>query len=134
MSLQDAMHRIDLRVGQIVDIQRHAEANHLYIEKVDLDSPTTETMPNPRTIVSGLAPYLSMDSLLHQKVVVVSNLKPSKFRGVLSQGMLLAASSEDGQQVRLLCPPQESQIGERIKLEGIEWEGQVDPQVLLSVI
>ena len=41
--------------------------------------------------------------------------------------MLLAAASEDGKTVRLLSPPQESQLGERIKLEGIDWQGTVDP-------
>ncbi|KAI8365673.1 hypothetical protein EDC96DRAFT_443337 [Choanephora cucurbitarum] len=119
---QDEIHRVDLRVGQIVDIAPHPEASHLYIEQVDLN---TVTEPNPRTIVSGLAPYMTMDTLLHKKVVVVSNLKPSKFRGILSQGMLLAATSEDGKTVRLLSPPQESQLGERIKLEGIDWQGSV---------
>lgn len=56
----------------------------------------------------------------------MSNLKPSKFRGVLSQGMLLAASSQDNKSVQLLSPPDDSVIGERVALEGVDWQGQVD--------
>jgi aminoacyl tRNA synthase complex-interacting multifunctional protein 1 len=51
-------------------------------------------------------------------------LKPSKFRGVLSQGMLLAASS--GDTVRLLSPPDNAVVGERVALEGIDWQGEAD--------
>lgn len=84
-------------------------------------------MPNPRTIVSGLAPYMPMESLLNKSVIVVTNLKPSKFRGVLSQGMLLACSSADNKSVQLLSPPPESTIGERVQLEGVgEWFGEPD--------
>ncbi|KAI8991999.1 putative methionyl-tRNA synthetase [Mycotypha africana] len=84
-------------------------------------------MPNPRTIVSGLAPFMQKESLLNKLVVVVSNLKPSRFRGVLSQGMLLATSSKDGKVVRLLSPPEGTKVGERLALEGVEWQGEVDP-------
>ena len=51
----------------------------------------------------------------NKKVVVVSNMKPSRFRGVLSQGMLLAASSNDNR-VSLLEPAADSQLGERIQV------------------
>lgn len=60
-------------------------------------------------------------------MIVVANLKPSRFRGVLSQGMLLAASSDDDKTVRLLSPPKDSTIGDRITLEGVDWIGEVDP-------
>lgn len=59
-------------------------------------------------------------------MIVVANLKPSKFRGVLSQGMLLACSSADNKTVQLLSPPKDSLIGERIQLEDIEWQGEPD--------
>ncbi|GAA5808412.1 hypothetical protein MFLAVUS_011385 [Mucor flavus] len=123
---EDVIHKVDFRVGKIVHIERHAEANHLFIEQVDLNTEATETMPNPRTIVSGLAPFMPMESLLNKSVIVVSNLKPSKFRGVLSQGMLLACSSADNKTVQLLSPPEDSVIGERVQLEGVEWLGQLD--------
>ncbi|OAD77103.1 hypothetical protein PHYBLDRAFT_123089 [Phycomyces blakesleeanus NRRL 1555(-)] len=84
----------------------------------------TETLPNPRTIVSGLAPYMPKESLLNKYVVVVNNMKPSKFRGVLSQGMLLAAGK--GDKVELLHPPSTSQLGERVYLSKVNM-GTADP-------
>ncbi|GAN05929.1 nucleic acid-binding protein [Mucor ambiguus] len=122
----DLIHRVDLRVGKIVQIEQHADAAHLFIEQVDLNTEATEAMPNPRTIVSGLAPFMPMESLLDRNVIVVGNLKPSKFRGVLSQGMLLAAATADSKTVRLLSPPKDSIIGERVALEGVDWQGQTD--------
>lgn len=82
---EDVIHRVDLRVGKIVQIENHSEASHLFIEQgkgpfqnpfvavslilsffflVDLKTESTDTMPNPRTIVSGLAPYMTKESLL----------------------------------------------------------------------
>ncbi|GAB5589295.1 hypothetical protein Unana1_04195 [Umbelopsis nana] len=96
------IHHLDLRVGKIVHVEAHAQADHLYVEQVDLgDHP-------PRTIVSGL----------NKQVVVVSNMKPSKFRGTLSQGMLLAVSKDD--RVELLEPPQGSIVGERVEVDGMD--------------
>ncbi|KAL9552938.1 hypothetical protein MBANPS3_003521 [Mucor bainieri] len=126
IALDDLIHRVDFRVGKIVQIEQHPDATHLFIEQVDLNTEATEAMPNPRTIVSGLAPFMPMESLLNRNVIVVSNLKPSKFRGVLSQGMLLAAAAADSKTVRLLSPPKDSIIGERVALEGVDWQGQTD--------
>ncbi|KAL0085151.1 hypothetical protein J3Q64DRAFT_1745822 [Phycomyces blakesleeanus] len=120
----DLFHRVDLRVGKILKVESHGEAGHLYIEQVDLNMEPTETLPNPRTIVSGLAPYMPKESLLNKYVVVVNNMKPSKFRGVLSQGMLLAAGK--GDKVELLHPPSTSQLGERVYLSKVNM-GTADP-------
>ncbi|KAI9485291.1 MAG: hypothetical protein EXX96DRAFT_544654 [Benjaminiella poitrasii] len=127
----DPIHRVDLRVGKIVDIRPHSGAEHLFVEQVDLNDDSGDDMSNARTIVSGLAPYMPMDSLLNKYVIVVSNLKPSKFRGVLSQGMLLAASipsSEAGgnEKVKLVTPPEGCIVGERISLQNNAWEGEPD--------
>lgn len=62
----------------------------------------------------------------NKKVVVVSNMKPSRFRGVLSQGMLLAATSNDNR-VALLEPAADSQVGERIKVDTND-EQQQQPE------
>lgn len=55
---------------------------------------------------------------------MVANLKASKFRGVLSQGMLLAASVDN--RVQTLSPPSLAPIGERIQLEGVSLGEPVD--------
>ncbi|KAI8638736.1 hypothetical protein BD408DRAFT_422611 [Parasitella parasitica] len=126
-AVDDLIHKVDFRVGKIVQIEQHPAATHLFIEQVDLNTGPAGEISNPRTIVSGLAPFMSMESLLNRHVIVVCNLKPSKFRGVLSQGMLLAASSADQKSVQLLSPSENSIIGERVALEGIDWQGEADP-------
>lgn len=109
--------RLDLRVGLVLSVEKHPDADTLYVEKVDCGDAA-----GPRTIISGLVKYLSADELLGKKVVVLCNLKPSKMRGILSEGMLLAASlpvGGDGEEVvELLTPPEEAKVGELISVEG----------------
>lgn len=78
--------KVQLKVGKIVEIERHPGGDMLYIIKVDLKE------QEPRTIVSSIVPYYREDELLGRNIVVVANLKPANFRGVKSRGMLLAAS------------------------------------------
>jgi tRNA-binding EMAP/Myf-like protein len=78
----------------------------------------------PRTIVSGLVKYFQAAQLVGRKVVVVCNLKPSKMRGVTSEGMLLAAaasvdtSSSGEERVELLSTPVDAPVGELIRVRG----------------
>jgi methionyl-tRNA synthetase len=86
---EDAFARlIELRVGRIEAIERHPKAEKLYVETIDLGA-------EKRTIVSGLVPYYMESELLGKHVIVAANLKAAKLRGVMSQGMLLAASMAD---------------------------------------
>ena len=80
---------LDIRVGVIVDVVPHPDANQLYVERVNVGE------GEPRTIVSGLVKYCSAEMLLHRKVVVLCNLKPKALRGIKSHGMLLCASNQD---------------------------------------
>jgi methionyl-tRNA synthetase len=79
---------VDLRVAKIVGIERHPEADKLYIENIDLGY-------EQRQIVSGLVPHYTEEELLNRNIIVVVNLKAAKLRGVESQGMLLAADKGD---------------------------------------
>ena len=72
----------------------------------------------PRTIVSGLAKILTKEEFTNRLVLVAANLKPSKFAGVLSQGMVLAASNGDKSLVELLDPPEDCKIGEKVSFDG----------------
>jgi methionyl-tRNA synthetase len=78
---------VRLKVAKIIKIQRHPDAEKLYIETID-------TGAEERTIVSGLVPHYKEEELLGKHIILVSNLKPAKLRGVMSNGMLLAASAE----------------------------------------
>ncbi len=86
----DEFARVDLRTARIVAAEKVQGADKLLKLTVDIG---TET----RTIVAGIATRYSPESLVGRTIVVVANLKPAKLRGVLSQGMLLAASDAGGQ-------------------------------------
>ena len=52
-----------------------------------------------RNLVAGLREHYKADELVGKKIILVSNLKPAKLRGVLSEGMILAASDQEGKLV-----------------------------------
>lgn len=87
--------RIDLRVGFIRKAWKHPDAESLYVEEIDVGE------EQPRTVVSGLVKYIPEPDMQQRLVVLVCNLKPASMRGVLSQAMVLAASSADGSKVRM---------------------------------
>jgi tRNA-binding EMAP/Myf-like protein len=98
-----------------LEVSNHPERDHLFIEKIDLGESS-----GPRTIVSGLAKFITKEEFTGKTVVVAANLKPAKFAGVMSQGMILAASNEDKSIVELLEPPANAKAGEPIVFEGFE--------------
>lgn len=106
--------RLDIRVGRIVEVDKHPDADSLYVEKIDTGD------NEPRVIVSGLVNYIPIEEMLNREVVVLCNLKPAKMRGVMSNGMVLCASVDEPKQVEPLLPPQGSKAGDRIVVEGYE--------------
>lgn len=108
--------RLDIRVGLIKKAQKHPDADSLYVEEIDVGEAA------PRTVVSGLVKYIPLEDMQNRKVCVLCNLKPATMRGIKSQAMVLAASSNDGTKVELVEPPQASLIGERLKFPGFEGE------------
>jgi len=120
--------RLDLRIGKVVEVQKHPDADTLYVEKIDVGEDSM------RTVVSGLQAYMKEEELLNRMVVLLCNLKPANMRGVKSEGMLLAASNTniDGtRNVVPLDPPVESQPGDRVIIEGYSHEehGAPDEQL-----
>lgn len=102
--------RIDLRIGKIVDVQKHPDADSLYLEKIDLGEPT------PRTIVSGLVKFVPIEEMQNRIVVVMCNLKPAKMRGITSEGMVMCASTPE--KVEVLSAPSGSVPGDLVHCEG----------------
>lgn len=108
--------KIALKAAKITAVERHPDAEKLYIETLDDGSGT------PRVIVSGLVPYYAAEELLGKTIIVADNLKPRKMRGVESRGMLLAAgcTKEDGtESVEVLDIPWAAP-GTPIVLEGAD--------------
>ena len=79
------------RVGTIVEVRRHPDAEKLYVEMIDLGEPA-----GPRQVVSGLVDHVPEAEMLGRRVVVVANMKPSKMRGVESRAMVLCGTGADG--------------------------------------
>ena len=85
----DELDKVELKVGQIKEVSRIEKSDKLYKLSVDVGE------EQPRAIVSGLVEFYTEEELLGKQVVVVTNLKPAKLRGVESNGMLLAAGDYD---------------------------------------
>lgn len=129
---------LEIRVGQIVEVAAHPTKDHLYVCSVIVDKQEAK----PRSVVAGFAKKFSMAELAQRNVVVITNLKPSKFAGVVSQGMILAAATEekDGP-IELLQPPRDAVLGERITFAGLPAQSVVtildldkDKQLLPSIL
>lgn len=104
---------LDIRVGRILKVWEHEEAEKLYCEEIDVGE------DKPRQIASGLRPYLSKSDLENRLVLVLCNLKERKLVGFPSHGMVLCASNEDHTQVRIVNPPVDAKIGERIIIPNV---------------
>ena len=81
--------KVELRTAKVLEAERVAGADRLLKLTVDIGT-------EKRTIVAGIAARYAPDALIGRTIVVVANLKPAKLRGVVSQGMLLAASDASG--------------------------------------
>ncbi len=108
---EDEFSKLDLRVGKITSVSDHYKADKLLIINVDLGS-------EKRQLVAGLKPYYEdPNELVGKNIIVVSNLEHANLRGEISQGMLLAAETEDSRTVEVLEAPN-SEAGQRVFIEG----------------
>lgn len=67
-----------------------------------------------RSVVSGIAKYYTPEEMVGKKVVLVTNLKPVKLCGVLSEGMILCAENADGT-LSLLSPERDTESGAKVR-------------------
>lgn len=86
--------KVDLRVAEILRAERVEKSDRLLLLRVQAHE--------ERTIVAGIAEHYTPEDLVGKKVVMVANMKPAKIMGIASEGMLLAAKSEDGDTNRLV--------------------------------
>jgi len=77
--------RLDIRVGKVLKAERVPGARKLMRLEVDLGE------GRPRQLVAGLIGFYEPEELVGMNVVVLANLRPRKFMGILSEGMVLAA-------------------------------------------
>ena len=91
ISIED-FSKVQLRVAEIIEAEAVPKADKLLKLKVSLGD-------EQREVVSGIAKHYEPKDLIGKKVILVANLKPAKIRGVVSHGMILAASAGDELQV-----------------------------------
>ncbi len=98
--------KLDLRVAEVVACEKVEKADKLLKLEVKVGEET-------RTIVSGIAKSYRPEEMIGKKVILVANLKPAKLRGIVSHGMLLAASNED--ELEVLTLTKDLPSGSRVK-------------------
>eukprot|EP00550_Attheya_septentrionalis_P001180 CAMPEP_0198282450 /NCGR_PEP_ID=MMETSP1449-20131203/2266_1 /TAXON_ID=420275 /ORGANISM="Attheya septentrionalis, Strain CCMP2084" /LENGTH=888 /DNA_ID=CAMNT_0043978709 /DNA_START=183 /DNA_END=2849 /DNA_ORIENTATION=- len=111
---------LDIRVGRIQKVWTHEEADKLYCEEIDVGE------DEPRMIASGLRPYLKEEDMEGKLVLVLCNLKARNLVGFPSHGMVLCASNADHTEVKLVNPPVDAKIGERVTVPDMGFE---DPEL-----
>ena len=100
--------KVELRVGKILTVEDHENADKLYVISIDDGS------ENGRTICAGLKEYYSPSDMVDKTIVFVANLQPRKLRGVMSEGMMLAADDENGN-VKLITVDGDIAIGSLVR-------------------
>ncbi len=85
----DDFGKVELKIGEVVACERVEKSDKLLHETVKIGEET-------RSVVSGIAKFYTPEEMVGKKVVVVTNLKPVKLRGVLSEGMILCADDGKG--------------------------------------
>jgi methionyl-tRNA synthetase len=103
----DDFAKVKFRVARILEAENIEDADRLYKLQVMIGE-------EKRQIVSGIRNNYTPEDLIGRQIVVVTNLKPAKLRGVESNGMLLAATDENGGAI-LLQPDKEAPEGAPVK-------------------
>lgn len=103
----DDFAKLELKVGLVLESKRVEGADKLLVSKIKVGGEV-------RQIVSGIAKFRTPEEFVGKKVAVVMNLKPVKFRGVLSEGMILAAGGRNGEPFALLTPDMDIEDGTEI--------------------
>ncbi|CAI5980948.1 unnamed protein product [Closterium sp. NIES-65] len=109
--------KCDIRVARVQAVEPHPVAEKLYVCQV-------EVAPGEvRQVVAGLRKFISQEELQGRLVCAVCNLKPAKLAGQPSQAMMLAGShpsaeAEAGEVVKLIDPPQDAAVGDRVCIQG----------------
>ena len=91
----DDFSKIELKTGTILKCEKHPKADKLLVSQIDVGN------GDVRQIVSGIATHFTPEDMVGRQVIVVTNLKPAKLRGVESQGMILVGETANDEQLAL---------------------------------
>ncbi len=102
----DDFSKLDLRVGKVLEVEPHPDAEKLYRLTVDIGQKTI-------SLVAGIKPFYPAEDLAGRYIVVLVNLEPKTIRGILSEGMLLAAQAKDDLSI-IVCD-KKIELGSKIR-------------------
>ena len=102
----DDFEKLQFQVGEIIACEEVKKSRKLLCSQVKIGSQV-------RQIVSGIKSHYSAEEMIGKKVMVVTNLKPAKLAGILSEGMILCAEDADGN-LSLMVPEKEMPAGAEI--------------------
>lgn len=101
--------KLDLVVGEIIDVKDHPNANKLYILMIDVGNKIKQSC-------AGLKEFYSAEELKGKKVVVVNNLEEAVLRGEKSECMILAADGiSDGNGISIIIPEKDMPNGTKVR-------------------
>lgn len=103
----DDFDKVELKVGEVIACERVEKSDKLLHETVKIGEEI-------RSVVSGIAKHYTPEEMVGKKVIVVTNLKPVKLRGVLSEGMILCAEDKDGN-LSLISPEKPFESGGAVR-------------------
>lgn len=103
----DDFMKVQMTVALVVEAEKVEKADRLLQLTVDIGT-------EKRNLVAGVAQYYEPDDLKGKKIIIVKNLKPAKIRGILSEGMILAATGEEGRP-HIPVLPEDTPVGAMLK-------------------
>ncbi len=106
ISIDDFL-KLELKVGTVLEAEAIEESEKLIKLQVDIGE------ESPRQILAGIKQYYQPEDLIGKQIIIIANLEPRMMMGFESQGMLLAADSEDGPS--FLTPIKPVKNGAKIK-------------------
>ena len=106
MATYEDFKKIEFKIARIKEVNDHPNADKLYVIIVDVGGKTKQ-------IIAGIKPSYKKEDLVGREVILVDNLDPAMLRGVESQGMLLAASDDEG--MSIVTPDKPRKLGSIVK-------------------
>jgi tRNA-binding protein len=100
--------KVEMKVGKILEVEKVLNADKLYKLQVDVGG------EKPIQIVTGLVPFYTEEELKNKKIIVLVNLEPAKFKGEVSEGMLLCAENDESGKCVLLTVEKDIDLGTSI--------------------
>ena len=106
MATIEEFRKLELIIAQIKEVSEHPNADKLYVLKID-------TGNGEKQLIAGIRKSYTKEQLIGRRVVVVNNLEPAVIRGEKSEGMVLAASDEEG--ICILSIERDVKLGSIVK-------------------